>query len=195
MVGSAPKASQFDVNLYDLEMSKQLDADGEEFFTTNFEVYDSFDAMGLHKNLLRGIYGYGFKGPSAIQQQGIVPFCKGLDVIQQAQSGFGKTTVFCSGILQRLDYGVLKCQALILAPTTELARQIEKVMQALNHYLGIRVHTFVGEHGLEYDQLILEDGVHVVIGTPRRVLVMLQDSYFIQITSGCLFWTKQMKCS
>ena len=47
-------------------------------------------------------------------------------------------------------------------------------MQALNHYLGIRVHTFVGEHGLEYDQLILEDGVHVLIGTPRRVLVMLQ---------------------
>ncbi|KVI11276.1 RNA helicase, DEAD-box type, Q motif-containing protein, partial [Cynara cardunculus var. scolymus] len=64
----------------------------------------SFDAMGLEENLLRGIYAYGFEKPSAVQQRGIVPFCKGLDVIQQAQSGTGKTATFCSGILQQLDY-------------------------------------------------------------------------------------------
>ncbi|KVF94473.1 DNA/RNA helicase, DEAD/DEAH box type, N-terminal, partial [Cynara cardunculus var. scolymus] len=66
----------------------------------------SLDAMGLQENLLRGIYAYGFEKPSAIQQRGIVPFCKGLDVIQQAQSGTGKTATFCSGILQQLDYYV-----------------------------------------------------------------------------------------
>ncbi|MCD9646186.1 hypothetical protein HAX54_035855 [Datura stramonium] len=73
----------------------------------------------------------GFEKPSAIQQRGIVPFCKGLDVIKQAQSGTGKTTTFCSGILQQLNYELLECQALILAPTREPAQQIEKVMRAL----------------------------------------------------------------
>ena len=120
--------------------------------------------MDLHENLLRGIYAYGgslappcsderclhhqrrddnvrgfagFEKPSAIQQKGIVPFGKGLDVIQQAQSGTGKTATFCAGILQRLDYGELDCQALVLAPTRELAQQIEKVMRALGDYLEV----------------------------------------------------------
>ena len=76
--------------------------------------------MGLHENLLRGIYAYGgpplsppprsrslnpsppgFEKPSAIQQRGIVPFCRGYDVIQQAQSGTGKTATFCAGILHQ----------------------------------------------------------------------------------------------
>jgi translation initiation factor 4A len=69
----------------------------------------------------------GFEKPSAIQQRGIVPFTKGLDVIQQAQSGTGKTATFCSGILQQIDYGLAETQALVLAPTRELAQQIEKV--------------------------------------------------------------------
>jgi translation initiation factor 4A len=81
---------------------------------------------------------YGFEKPSAIQQKGIVPFGKGLDVIQQAQSGTGKTATFCAGILQNLDYNLVECQALVLAPTRELAQQIEKVMRALGDYLQAR---------------------------------------------------------
>lgn len=80
----------------------------------------------------------GFEKPSAIQQKGIVPFGKGLDVIQQAQSGTGKTATFCAGVLQSLDFNLLECQALILAPTRELAQQIEKVMRALGDYLQVR---------------------------------------------------------
>nr|XP_027186491.1 eukaryotic initiation factor 4A-15-like [Cicer arietinum] len=75
-------------------MNELLASDGQEFFTSYDEVHDSFDAMGLKENLLRGIYTYGFERPSAIQQRGIVPFCKGLDVIQQAQSGTGKIATF-----------------------------------------------------------------------------------------------------
>ena len=71
-----------------------------EYFTEWNESSESFDQMNLHENLLRGIYAYGFEKPSAIQQKGIVPFGKGLDVIQQAQSGTGKTATFCAGILQ-----------------------------------------------------------------------------------------------
>ena len=64
-----------------------------DYFTEWNESSESFDQMNLHENLLRGIYAYGFEKPSAIQQKGIVPFGKGLDVIQQAQSGTGKTAI------------------------------------------------------------------------------------------------------
>ncbi|KAK6161982.1 hypothetical protein DH2020_001823 [Rehmannia glutinosa] len=163
MAGMATEGSQFD--------AKQFDAKMNDFYD---EVYDSFDAMGLHENLLRGIYAYGFEKPSAIQQRGIVPFCKGLDVIQQAQSGTGKTATFCSGILQQLDYNVVECQALVLAPTRELAQQIEKVMRALGDYLGVKVHACFGGTSVREDQRILSSGVHVVVATPGRVFDMLR---------------------
>ncbi|XP_027916109.1 eukaryotic initiation factor 4A-14-like [Vigna unguiculata] len=174
MAGLAPEGSQFDANKYDSKMSDLLSSDGQDFFTSYDEVYESFDAMGLQENLLRGIYAYGFEKPSAIQQRGIVPFCKGLDVIQQAQSGTGKTATFCSGILEQLDYSLTQCQALVLAPTRELAQQIEKVMRALGDYLGVKVHACVGGTSVREDQRILSSGVHVVVGTPGRVFDMLR---------------------
>ncbi|KAG9137331.1 hypothetical protein Leryth_026634 [Lithospermum erythrorhizon] len=175
MAGQAPEGSQFDARQYDAKMSEILEVDGgQDFFTSYDEVYDSFDAMGLQENLLRGIYAYGFEKPSAIQQRGIVPFCKGLDVIQQAQSGTGKTATFCSGILQQLDYSLVQCQSLVLAPTRELAQQIEKVMRALGDYLGVKVHACVGGTSVREDQRILQAGVHAVVGTPGRVFDMLR---------------------
>ncbi|KAI3709682.1 hypothetical protein L2E82_39448 [Cichorium intybus] len=174
MAGVAAEGSQFDTRQFDTKMNELLSTDGQDFFTSYDEVYDSFDAMGLQENLLRGIYAYGFEKPSAIQQRGIVPFTKGLDVIQQAQSGTGKTATFCSGVLQQLDYNVVECQALVLAPTRELAQQIEKVMRALGDYLGVKVHACVGGTSVREDQRILSAGVHVVVGTPGRVFDMLR---------------------
>jgi translation initiation factor 4A len=116
----------------------------------------------------------GFEKPSAIQQKGIVPFAKGLDVIQQAQSGTGKTATFCAGVLQNLDYALLECQALVLAPTRELAQQIEKVMRALGDYLSVKCHACVGGTSVREDTRILQTGVHVVVGTPGRVYDMLR---------------------
>ncbi|KAK0572073.1 hypothetical protein LWI29_025692 [Acer saccharum] len=174
MAGAAPEGSQFDARQYDAKMSDLLSSEGQDFFTSYDEVCETFDAMGLQENLLRGIYAYGFEKPSAIQQRGIVPFCKGLDVIQQAQSGTGKTATFCSGILQQLDYSLVECQSLVLAPTRELAQQIEKVMRALGDYLGVKVHACVGGTSVREDQRILSSGVHVVVGTPGRVFDMLR---------------------
>ncbi|KAK3410808.1 eukaryotic initiation factor 4A-2 [Eucalyptus grandis] len=173
MAGLTPEGSQFDPRQFDSKIN-ELTTEAQEFFTSYDEVYDSFDSMGLQENLLRGIYAYGFEKPSAIQQRGIVPFCKGLDVIQQAQSGTGKTATFCSGILQQLDYDVVQCQSLVLAPTRELAQQIEKVMRALGDYLGVKVHACVGGTSVREDQRILQSGVHVVVGTPGRVFDMLR---------------------
>ncbi|KAG7581873.1 Helicase C-terminal [Arabidopsis suecica] len=173
MAGSAPEGTQFDARQFDQKLNEVLEGQ-DEFFTSYDEVHESFDAMGLQENLLRGIYAYGFEKPSAIQQRGIVPFCKGLDVIQQAQSGTGKTATFCSGVLQQLDFSLVQCQALVLAPTRELAQQIEKVMRALGDYLGVKVHACVGGTSVREDQRILQAGVHVVVGTPGRVFDMLK---------------------
>jgi len=174
MAGLAGESGNaFDSRQYDSKMSELLDPNSEEFAPEWDEVYESFDSMGLHENLLRGIYAYGFEKPSAIQQRGIVPFTKGLDVIQQAQSGTGKTATFCSGILHSLDYTVMETQALVLAPTRELAQQIEKVMRALGDYLQVKCHACVGGTSVREDQRTLQSGVHVVVGTPGRVYDML----------------------
>eukprot|EP00239_Pterosperma_sp_CCMP1384_P003314 CAMPEP_0197844468 /NCGR_PEP_ID=MMETSP1438-20131217/1437_1 /TAXON_ID=1461541 /ORGANISM="Pterosperma sp., Strain CCMP1384" /LENGTH=411 /DNA_ID=CAMNT_0043455267 /DNA_START=99 /DNA_END=1334 /DNA_ORIENTATION=- len=172
MAGIAENA--FDSRAYDSKMSDLLSPEAEDFAPEWDEAFDSFDAMGLHENLLRGIYAYGFEKPSAIQQRGIVPFTKGLDVIQQAQSGTGKTATFCAGILHQLDYAVMETQALVLAPTRELAQQIEKVMRALGDYLQVKCHACVGGTSVREDQRILQNGVHVVVGTPGRVYDMLR---------------------
>ncbi|CAD7696117.1 unnamed protein product, partial [Ostreobium quekettii] len=164
----------YDDRAYDEKMSKFLEGNEDEFYTEWEESFASFDQMTLNEGLLRGIYAYGFEKPSAIQQKGIVPFTKGLDVIQQAQSGTGKTATFCAGILNNLDYQLNECQALVLAPTRELAQQIEKVMRALGDYLQVRCHACVGGTSVQEDMRILQGGVHVVVGTPGRVFDMLR---------------------
>jgi superfamily II DNA/RNA helicase len=112
-------------------------ADGD-ISGTQVEAIDSFDAMGLSEPLLRGIYAYGFEKPSAIQQRAIKPLMSGSDTIAQAQSGTGKTAAFGIGVLQTVEIEDRRTQALILAPTRELALQIQKVVVALGDYLKVQ---------------------------------------------------------
>ncbi|KAL9715541.1 translation initiation factor eIF4A [Leucoagaricus gongylophorus] len=129
--------------------------------------------MDLKPELLRGIYAYGFERPSAIQQRAIVPVVRGHDVIAQAQSGTGKTATFSISILQQLDKNIKGTQALILAPTRELAQQIQKVVIALGDYMNIECHACVGGTNVREDMAKLQEGVHVVVGTPGRVYDMI----------------------
>jgi translation initiation factor 4A len=145
----------------------------EDFDSNWDEIVDNFDNMGLQENLLRGVYGYGFEKPSAIQQRAILPLCKGLDIIAQAQSGTGKTATFTIGILQAIDFSKNQTQALVLAPTRELAQQIQKVVLALGDYLGVKCHSCIGGTKVKDDIARLEAGVHVVVGTPGRVYDMI----------------------
>jgi len=145
----------------------------QEFETNYDEVTDSFDNMSLKEDLLRGVYAYGFEKPSSIQQRAIVPLSKGRDIIAQAQSGTGKTATFTIGILSQIDFNLSECQALILAPTRELAQQIQKVVLALGDYLNVRCHACIGGTRVRDDISKLQSGVHVVVGTPGRVYDML----------------------
>merc|ERR1719158_1503203 len=107
--------------------------------------------MDLREELLRGIYAYGFEKPSAIQQRAIVPCIKGMDVIAQAQSGTGKTATFSIAVLQKIDTGLRETQALMLAPTRELAQQIQKVVMSLGDYMGAQCHACIGGTSVRED--------------------------------------------
>jgi len=137
------------------------------------QVVASFDDMSLKDDLLRGIYAYGFEKPSAIQQRGIMPILKGHDTIAQAQSGTGKTATFSISVLQGIDLRENKTQALILAPTRELAQQIQKVVRALGDHLRVTSHACVGGTLVRDDIRELRNGVQVVVGTPGRVYDMI----------------------
>merc|ERR1712110_1061604 len=137
------------------------------------EVCENFDDMNLKEELLRGIFAYGFEKPSAIQQRAIVPCIKGLDVIAQAQSGTGKTATFSIAILEKIDTGLRECQALILAPTRELAQQIQKVVMSLGDYMGAQCHACIGGTSVSQDMRKLDVGQHIVVGTPGRVFDMI----------------------
>merc|ERR1711959_555287 len=134
----------------------------------------TFDEMNLKEDLLRGIYAYGFEKPSTIQQRGIVPIVKGFDTIAQAQSGTGKTATFTIGVLQRVDLGMKQCQALILAPTRELANQSHKVVCSIGDYLNIVARACIGGTKVADDIDMLRRGVHIVVGTPGRVFDMIE---------------------
>jgi len=138
-----------------------------------YPVFESFDDYDLDENLLRGIYSYGFEKPSAIQQRGIKPILDGRDTIGQAQSGTGKTATFVIGVLQRIDWNLKACQALILAPTRELANQIQKVALALGDYQKVKCHACIGGTSIREDIDKLREGQHLVVGTPGRVFDMI----------------------
>jgi translation initiation factor 4A len=146
------------------------DADIESNWDT---ICETFDDMGLNESLLRGIFAYGFEKPSAIQQRGTLPLIKGRDTIAQAQSGTGKTATFAIGCLQRVDPGLRDSQALLLAPTRELAQQIQKVVLALGDYMQVQCHACIGGTNVRDDMKKLESGQHVVVGTPGRVYDMI----------------------
>merc|ERR1711991_206008 len=137
------------------------------------EITETFDDMELREDLLRGIYAYGFEKPSAIQQKAVKPMMLGRDVIAQAQSGTGKTATFAVGTLQKIDLNRKFCQALILAPTRELAQQIQKVVIALGDYMQAKCHACIGGTNVREDIRSLESGVHIVVGTPGRVYDMI----------------------
>jgi translation initiation factor 4A len=148
--------------------------EGGMTLTGNYkEVVTSFDNMDLKDDLLRGIYAYGFEKPSAIQQRGILPILAGNDTIAQAQSGTGKTATFSISVLQQIDLNISKTQALILAPTRELAQQIQKVVRALGDFLNVTSHACIGGTLVRDDIRILQGGVQIVVGTPGRVFDMI----------------------
>jgi len=161
----------------------------ENHHETNYqEVVESFDEMNLKEELQRGIYAYGFEKPSAIQQRAIMPCVKGHDIIAQAQSGTGKTATFAISILQRIDTNKNVTQALVLAPTRELAQQSHKVILALGDFQGINVHPCIGGTRVKDEiQILSNTAPHVIVGTPGRVFDMIANRRVLDPTFVKMF--------
>jgi len=171
--GNTEHENDQEVSNVDRNGPVNLNDDGEIQSTWD-EVHETFDDMNLSTKLVRGIYGYGFEKPSSIQQRAIVPCIKGMDVIAQAQSGTGKTATFAISILQSIDTSLKSVQALVLAPTRELANQIIKVITALGDYMDVDCYACIGGTNIRKEiQMLKENGYQVIVGTPGRVLDMI----------------------
>ena len=138
------------------------------------KCYTLFDDMGLNDLLTRGIYKYGFEQPSKIQQMAIVPMSKHTDILAQSQSGTGKTGAYTIGSLSVINPSIYAPQILVICPTRELSQQIEQVASSIGSYMKIRVLSTTGGNSLRNDILSLKDGAQFVVGTPGRILDLIQ---------------------
>jgi superfamily II DNA/RNA helicase len=144
--------------------------------TTELKEIKTWDELNLNDDLLRGIYRYGFENPTPIQQKAILPIVGRQDLIAQAQSGTGKTGSFTIGTLQLIDIRQKTTQALILAPTHELVKQIYHVVTNLGTAMdGLVVKTLIGGTSIVNDINDLNKNCpHIVIGTTGRVYDMIR---------------------
>ncbi|HEU0306497.1 MAG TPA: DEAD/DEAH box helicase [Lysobacter sp.] len=130
-----------------------------------------FTDLALPEALLRALSDVGYESPSPIQAATIPPLLAGRDVLGQAQTGTGKTAAFALPILARIDPAQQKPQALVLAPTRELAIQVAEAFQKYAHHLpGFHVLPIYGGQSYTPQLASLKRGVQVVVGTPGRVI-------------------------
>ncbi|WP_298515872.1 DEAD/DEAH box helicase [uncultured Nocardioides sp.] len=136
---------------------------------------DTFADLGLAGPVLRAVAGVGYEVPSPIQAATIPPLLAGRDVMGLAQTGTGKTAAFALPILSRLDLGEREPQALVLAPTRELAVQVAEAFERYAEELpGVHVLPIYGGQGYGVQLSALRRGVHIVVGTPGRIMDHLE---------------------
>src|SRR6187399_2522347 len=134
-----------------------------------------FSALGLSAPVLEALTAVGYEAPSPIQAETIPPLLAGRDLLGQAQTGTGKTAAFTLPILSKLTMDQRSPQALVLAPTRELAIQVAEAFQRYAAKMpGFHVLPIYG--GQAYGPQLggLRRGVHVVVGTPGRVIDHLE---------------------
>ncbi len=131
----------------------------------------SFSEMNLAAPLLKAIEDVGYEQPSPIQAESIPVLLEGHDLLGQAQTGTGKTAAFALPLLSRLDLKRREPQVLVLAPTRELAIQVAEAFQTYaRHLKDFHVLPIYGGQSYEIQLRQLRRGVHVVVGTPGRVM-------------------------
>ena len=159
--------------------SASTDSGSGSASTTYSEFKKWEDVDEISPDLLRGIYAYGFENPSHIQQKSILSIIQKRDVIAQAQSGTGKTGAFTVAALQSIDVTLAKTQALILAPTRELAKQIHDVITGIGAMMsGLTTRLLVGGTSTSDDATDLRKCVpHIIVGCPGRVFDMIRRNH------------------
>ena len=135
------------------------------------ETASAFEQMGLGEPLLKALNDVGYETPSPIQAETIPLVLAGKDVLGQAQTGTGKTAAFALPLLSRLDIKGPFPQVMVLTPTRELAIQVAEAFQTYaKHIKGFHVLPVYGGQDFRSQIRALQRGVHVVVGTPGRVM-------------------------
>ncbi len=130
----------------------------------------SFDDFALHPDIKQALDDMGYFAPTAVQTAVFGPVSEGKDLMVQSRTGTGKTTAFGLPILSKLVPTHRQPQALILAPTRELALQVARELTNIGKHRGIVVEAIYGGAPIGKQITNLRNGVHVVVGTPGRVL-------------------------
>jgi ATP-dependent RNA helicase DeaD len=131
----------------------------------------TFSDLGLSEAVLRALVDVGYESPSPIQAQTIPLFLEGRDLLGQAQTGTGKTAAFALPALTKIDLSRHEPQVLVLVPTRELALQVsEAFLRYAAHLKGFHVLPIYGGQSYQPQLNALRRGVHVVVGTPGRVI-------------------------
>jgi ATP-dependent RNA helicase DeaD len=131
---------------------------------------NEFKAFGLKDEILKGLEAVYFKEPTPIQKKTIPLALEGKDLIGQAQTGTGKTAAFVLPMLQKINPAKKDIQGLIMTPTRELAIQIHKDIEELSQFLDVKAVCLHGGRNIETQINKLEGDVHIVVGTPGRIL-------------------------
>ncbi len=131
----------------------------------------TFADLGISEPILKAITEVGYEAPTPIQEKTIPPLLAGRDLIGQAQTGTGKTAAFAIPMLEKIDIGSPEVQALVLAPTRELALQVAEAIHTYSRYLGrVGVLPVYGGQPIQLQLKRLDRGVQVVVGTPGRIM-------------------------
>ncbi len=131
----------------------------------------TFAELGLSDAVLKAVKDVGYETPSAIQAATIPPLLAGRDVVGLAQTGTGKTAAFALPILSRLDVAQKLPQALVLSPTRELALQVSEAFEVYAaHLRGVHLLPIYGGQAYGAQLSALRRGVHIVVGTPGRIM-------------------------
>ncbi|MCW5806563.1 MAG: DEAD/DEAH box helicase, partial [Deltaproteobacteria bacterium] len=130
----------------------------------------SFDDLGLHPDIKLALDDMGYFAPTGVQTAVFKPVSEGKDLLVQSKTGTGKTTAFGLPTLNKLIPTHRAPQALILAPTRELALQVARELTSIGKHRGIVVEAIYGGAPIGKQIQALRDGVHVIVGTPGRVL-------------------------
>ncbi len=132
---------------------------------------NTFEGLGLSAAILKTLDHLGYESPTPIQAEAIPVFLQGGDLVAQAQTGTGKTAAFALPIVERIDVSINQPQALILAPTRELAIQVAEALKSYaKHIPSFHVLPIYGGQEYHGQLAALKRGTHVIVGTPGRVM-------------------------
>jgi len=134
----------------------------------------SFKSLGLSDARVEQLEKLGFVEPTNIQTQAIPQLLEGRDVVGQSQTGTGKTAAYSLPILEQIEVEQLAVQALVLTPTRELAQQVAEAIKDFTVERKLRVLTVCGGQSIERQIRSLERGIQIVVGTPGRVIDLLE---------------------